>query len=47
MYEVTVVNGSRQRVVTRYQTPRLGEVIFLSREPWRVIGVSFLRAGGA
>lgn len=45
MYQVTLVNGSRQVVVNRHPAPRLGEVIFISRVPWRVIGVEFFIGG--
>jgi hypothetical protein len=45
MYEVTLVNGSRQVIVKRHQTPHLGEVIFIARVPWRVVKAEFFIGG--
>ena len=45
MYEVTLVNGSRQQTVRRHDAPRLREVIIIGRERWIVTGFSFFVAG--
>ena len=45
MYQVTLVNGSRQRIVAQRGCPRVGEVIFVAREPWMVTRIEFWIGG--